>query len=99
VYWADHPSSLARMELTLHARGLPHHHRLMRMHVVSLQQTIGCGMTVHAARMREHFGRLSKNGAILVRLQSGHVVFWPAIEHVELHSVAAKLRAQLVVEV
>jgi hypothetical protein len=35
----------------------------MRMAVISLQHTIGCRMTVHAARVRKHLGNLAKNGA------------------------------------
>ena len=42
---------------------VPRRHRLMGMFVIPLQHTVGRGVTVHAARMGEHLGRLGKNSA------------------------------------
>jgi hypothetical protein len=51
------------VRVTRHARVLPRRHWLMRMLVVPLQQAVGRGMTIQAARVREHLGRLDKKGA------------------------------------
>jgi hypothetical protein len=48
--------------MTRHAGSLSCHQRLVRMFVVALQGAVAGRMTVHAARMREHLGRLCENG-------------------------------------